>query len=112
MFTIREDGKNGSVVITPDSLERTIKKRLGKDDRQVIPLKGITSVQQDRKRLKTDEVTVITSGAAYTWKVSKAEKFVDELNRAIAALLSVVSVVLAPTGSRTWSWLYGYAPRR
>ena len=86
MFTIREDGKNGSVVITPDSLERTIKKRLGKDDRQVIPLKGITSVQQDRKRLKTDEVTVITSGAACTWKVSKAEKFVDELNRAIAAL--------------------------
>jgi|TARA_B100001964_G_C13644746_1_gene342109 hypothetical protein len=86
MYMIREDGKNGSVVITPDTLERTIRKRIGKDDRQVIPLKGVTSVQQDRKRLKTDEVTVITSGAVFTWKVSKAEQFVDELNRAIAAL--------------------------
>ena len=86
MYMIREDGKNGSVVITPDTLERIIRKRIGKDDRQVIPLKGVTSVQQDRKRLKTDEVTVITSGAVFTWKVSKAEQFVDELNRAIAAL--------------------------
>ncbi len=86
MYMIREDGKNGSVVITPDTLERTVRKRIGKDDRQVIPLKGVTSVQQDRKRLKTDEVTVITSGAVFTWKVSKAEQFVDELNRAIAAL--------------------------
>ena len=86
MYMIREDGKIGSVVITPDTLERTIRKRIGKDDRQVIPLKGVTSVQQDRKRLKTDEVTVITSGAVFTWKVSKAEQFVDELNRAIAAL--------------------------
>ena len=85
-YQIRESGKNGSVQIQADHLLRILKKHVGANDRQIIPLKGISSVQQDRKRLKTDDVTVITSGATFTWKVSKAEKFVEELNRAISSL--------------------------
>jgi|TARA_B100001964_G_C13945407_1_gene470888 hypothetical protein len=86
MWQIRESGKNGSVEIQDGALIRIIKKRVGKDDRQTIPLKGITSVSHDRKRMKTDEVSVITSGATFTWKVSSAEDFVNALNAAIAAL--------------------------
>jgi hypothetical protein len=84
-YQIRESGKNGSVEIVDGALVRTISKRLGKDDRQMIPLKGISSVNHDRKRMKTDEVMVITSGASFTWKVSDADKFVAELNKALIA---------------------------
>jgi hypothetical protein len=83
-YKIREGGKNGSVEIVEGTLVRTISKRLGKDDRQMIPLKGISSVNHDRKRMKTDDVTVITSGATFTWKVANADEFVAELNQAIA----------------------------
>ena len=83
-YKIREGGKNGSVEIVEGTLVRTISKRLGKDDRQMIPLKGISSVNHDRKRMKTDDVTVITSGATFTWKVANADDFVAELNQAIA----------------------------
>ena len=51
----------------------------------MIPLKGISSVNHDRKRMKTDEVTIITSGASFTWKVANADDFVAELNQALAA---------------------------
>ena len=85
MWQIKESGKKWSVEITADALIRTVKKRLGKDDRQIIPLKAISSVHHDRKRLKTDEVRVITSGEVYEWKVSGADGFVEELNTAIAA---------------------------
>lgn len=83
-YKIREGGKNGSVEIVEGTLIRTTSKRLGKDDRQMIPLKGISSVNHDRKRMKTDDVTVITSGATFTWKVANADDFVAELNQAIA----------------------------
>ena len=83
-YKIHEGGKNGSVEIVDGTLVRTISKRLGKDDRQMIPLKGISSVNHDRKRMKTDEVTIITSGATFTWKVANADDFVAELNQAIA----------------------------
>ncbi len=83
-YEIREGGKNGSVEIVDGTLVRTISRRLGKDDRQMIPLKGISSVNHDRKRMKTDEVTIYTSGASFTWKVANADDFVAELNQAIA----------------------------
>ena len=83
-YKIREGGKNGSVEIVEGTLVRTISKRLGKDDRQMIPLKGISSVNHDRKRMKTDDVTIITSGASFTWKVANADDFVAELNKALA----------------------------
>ena len=85
MYTIREKGKNGTLEITSDFLIRTIKKRLGKDDRETIPIRAITSVRHDRKVMKTDDVQVVTSGQVWEWKVKDAEKFVAELNQALAS---------------------------
>ena len=85
MWQIKESGRNGSVEITPDALIRTVKKRLGRDDRQMIPLRAISSVHHDRKRVKTDAVRIVTSAEVYEWKVTDAESFVEELHTAIAA---------------------------
>ena len=85
MYTIREKGKNGTLEITSDFLIRTIKKRLGKDDRETIPIRAISSVRHDRKRMKTDDVQVVTSGQVWECKVKNAEKFVAELNQALAS---------------------------
>ena len=85
MYTIREKGKNGTLEITSDFLIRTIKKRLGKDDRETIPIRAISSVRHDRKRMKTDDVQVVTSGQVWEWKVKNAEKFAAELNQALAS---------------------------
>ena len=49
MFTIREDGKNGTVEIAEGRIIRTRKKTMGKDDIQTIPVKAITAVSHDRK---------------------------------------------------------------
>ena len=84
MYRIREQGKNGTLAITPDFLIRTINRRLRRD-RETIPLRAITSVRHDRKRLKTDDVQVVTSGQVWVWKVKNAEKFVAELNQALAS---------------------------
>jgi len=67
MWQIRESGKNGSVEIQDGALIRIIKKRVGKDDRQTIPLKGITSVSHDRKRMKTDEL-VLPQYGHWRWR--------------------------------------------
>ena len=85
MYRIREKGKNGTLEITSDFLIRTIKKRLGKDDRETIPIRAISSVRHDRKQMKTDDVQVVTSGQVWEWKVKNAEKFVAELNQALAS---------------------------
>ena len=85
MYTIREKGKNGTLEITSDFLIRTIKKRLGKDDRETIPIRAISSVRHDRKRMKTADVQVVTSGQVWEWKVKNAEEFVAELNQALAS---------------------------
>ena len=84
MYTIREKGKNGTVEITSDFLIRTIKKRF-RGDRETIPIRAITSVRHDRKVMKTDDVQVVTSGQVWEWKVKDAEKFVAELNQALAS---------------------------
>ena len=85
MYTIREKGKNGTLEITSDFLIRTIKKRLGKDDRETIPIRAISSVRHDRKRMKPDDVQVVTSGQVWEWKVKNAEEFVADLNQALAS---------------------------
>ena len=84
MYTIREKGRNGTVEITSDFLIRTIKRRF-RGDRETIPIRAITSVRHDRKVMKTDDVQVVTSGQVWEWKVKDAEKFVTELNQALAS---------------------------
>lgn len=82
-WKIRESGKNGTVQVMPDRLVRTLKKRIGKDDVQLIPIKHITSVHHDRKSLSTDKVLVQAGVTTYEWKVSKAESFVRAVNEAV-----------------------------
>lgn len=85
-YKIRESGKNGVVAVYDNRLERTIKKRLGKDDRQTIPMKQVTSVHHDRKLTKTDQVRLQVGVITYTWKVSKADAFVASVNQKLAEL--------------------------
>lgn len=82
-WMIKEDGRNGSVILTGPALVRTFKRRLGKDDVMTIPLRSITSVHLDRRSLGTDVVTVTSGHAGHQWKVKDAETFVSRLNECI-----------------------------
>ena len=79
-FMIREDGKNGTVLLTADRLVRTRKKLAGKDDVQTIPIKSITGVHHDRKTLGTDLVKLDVGSVSYEWKVSNGERMVAALH--------------------------------
>ncbi|WP_395154369.1 hypothetical protein [Ilumatobacter sp.] len=68
-FTVKEDGNNGSVEVKPDEIVRTHTRRLRRDDEVRIPMRTVSSVHHDRQ-LGADVVTVKTSGAVYTWKLS------------------------------------------
>lgn len=80
-FTIREDGKNGTVQIFDDRIVRVRKKTVGKNDVQTIPMKSITGVHHDRKTLGTDLVRLDVGSVSYEWKVSSAESMVSELHQ-------------------------------
>jgi hypothetical protein len=79
-YTIREDGKNGTVEIFDDRVVRTRSKRVGKDDVQTFPIKAITAVTHDRKTLGTDEVKIQFGSISYEWKVKDAERMVADLH--------------------------------
>jgi hypothetical protein len=72
-FMIREKGRNGSVVVQDGRLIRTLKKRLGRSDEQVVMLKSIHEVHLDRNMMRADTIKVTTSGATYVWKCRDAE---------------------------------------
>lgn len=83
-FKISEEGKNGEVTLAETGLERTIKRIVGKDDRQFIPYKSIAFVEHDRKRLGRDEVNLQVGHKKFSWKIQlDAEGFVDQVNAAI-----------------------------
>lgn len=79
MHKIKESGRNGTVEVQSDRIVRTIKKILGRDDTQVIPVKSIHEVKIDRKIIGSDIVQVRTSADTYRWKCSSAESLVDEI---------------------------------
>jgi hypothetical protein len=79
VYSIREDGKNGTVQVLPDRLVRTRKRTMGKDDVQMFPIKAVTGIQHDRKLLGTDLVRITFGSVSYEWKVSDAERFVAEV---------------------------------
>ncbi|MDK1292933.1 MAG: hypothetical protein QGM46_11475, partial [Actinomycetota bacterium] len=85
-FTIKESGRNGTVEVFDDRIERTIKNRIVKDDHQMIPLRNATSVHQDRRMLGADKVRVVVGIETYEWKVKNAEKFVKVMNEKLLAL--------------------------
>ena len=78
-FKIHEEGRNGTVEVFDDRIVRTLKKRLGRDDTQTIPIRAVTAVHHDR-RTGRDRVRLDTAGASYEWKVSNGRQLVDELN--------------------------------
>ena len=73
-FTIREEGRNGSVAVGDGRLVRRIKRRLGRDDEQVIMLKSIHEFHLDRRVGRSDVLTVTTSSARYEWKCRDGER--------------------------------------
>lgn len=84
-FKISEAGKNGEVTLGDTGLDRTIRRLVGKDDRQFIPYKAISFVEHDRKRIGRDEVVVHVGNKRFEWKITlDAEGFVDAVNNAIA----------------------------
>jgi hypothetical protein len=85
-FIIREAGKNGSVQVFDDRLERTLKNRITKNDIQIIPLRSVTSVSQDRKMVRTDKVKLVVGIETHMWRVKNAEAFVRVVNERIIAL--------------------------
>jgi len=82
-FTISEKGRNGSATFTAKGLNRTLAKRIGKDDRQFIPYSQIQFVEHDR-RLGSDTVIIHLTNNSLTWKIfTQGEGFVDLLNERI-----------------------------
>ncbi|MEM9521599.1 MAG: hypothetical protein AAGA37_19980 [Actinomycetota bacterium] len=80
-YEISEDGKNGSVRFEPGRMVRKVKKLVGRDDEQAIPIRAITAVSLDRKRVGRDVVKITTSGGEYEWKMNRGEAFKAELDR-------------------------------
>ena len=82
-YTVREEGKNGTVEVLPDRIVRTFKKLIGKDDVNTIPIKAVTSIHHDRKTLGTDLVRIQGGMVTYEWKVKDAEQMVAEVQQAM-----------------------------
>ena len=82
-YTVREEGKNGTVEVLPDRIVRTFKKLIGKDDVNTIPIKAVTSIHHDRKTLGTDLVRIQVGTVTYEWKVKDAEQMVAEVQKAM-----------------------------
>jgi len=82
-YTVREEGKNGTVEVLPDRIVRTFKKLIGKNDVNTIPIKAVTSIHHDRKTLGTDLVRIQVGTVTYEWKVKGAEQMVAEVQQAM-----------------------------
>lgn len=82
-WMVREDGRNGTLVLDDRALVRIFRRRLGKDDVLTIPLRSIGSVHHDRRSLGTDVVTVTAGHTSHSWKVKGADAFVAQLNESI-----------------------------
>ena len=48
-FKIHEEGRTGTVEVLDDRIVQTLKKRLGRDDTQTIPIRAVTTVHHDRR---------------------------------------------------------------
>jgi hypothetical protein len=78
-YKVREEGKNGTVQVLPDRIVRTIKKHLGRDDTQTIPLKAVHEVKIERRIGRGDTVKIATSAGSYEWKSGAAQALHDEI---------------------------------
>lgn len=81
---VREQGKNGSVIVTTRGLTRVIKKTFGKDDEHFIPFSKIDQVQLDRHMLTADTVTVFVGMSRYEWKTTTASDLTACINEELS----------------------------
>lgn len=79
-YSIKEEGKNGTVEVFDDRIVRTRKRTIGKDDIQTFPIKAVTSVSHDRKMIGSDLVRITFGSVSYEWKVGNAEALVAEIH--------------------------------
>lgn len=80
-FKVAEDGRNGTVTLGEKGIDRVLRKTIGKDDRQFIAYRSISSVHHDRKLMGRDQVEIHVGHKSYTWKIkTDAEGFVNTLN--------------------------------
>lgn len=84
-YTIKEDGKNGTVTVYEDRIIRVIKKTMRKDDIQTIPIRSIDGVYHNRKTVKSDIVTLNVNARSFEWKTKAAEALVAEIHEAMYA---------------------------
>ena len=79
-FTIKEEGKNGSVEVTDTGLTRRAKKLIGRDDTMFINYDRINSVTHISKMIGADLIEVIVGGEVYLWKCAEAGKLARIIN--------------------------------
>lgn len=80
-YTVKEQGKNGTVEIIGATIVRTIRKVIGKDDVTTIPLRMVASVHLNRRTMGADVVTVTTTGGqTFEWKTSGASDIANSIN--------------------------------
>jgi hypothetical protein len=79
-YIVKEDGKNGTIEVFDDRIERVLKKLIGKPDEETIPMRAITGVKLDKKLIGSPTVFVQTASHKYEWKIKNGEEFAKELN--------------------------------
>ena len=83
MHIIKEDGKNGTIEVTPKGLRRVIKKLIGKNE-QFFPWTAISHTHLTRKMVGANVLTVYVGPHTYEWKCSSAEALAEEINQNIS----------------------------
>ena len=79
-FTIKENGKNGSIEVSETGLTRKDKKLIGRDNTTFINYSRINSVTHVSKMIGADNVEVVVGGDVYVWKCADASKLATLIN--------------------------------
>ena len=79
-FTVKEDGKNGTIEAAANGLTRTTKKLVGRDNTTFINYSRIDHVTHISKMVGSDIAEVSVGGTVYAWKCANAAELVDLIN--------------------------------
>ena len=78
-YKIKESGVNGKVKIENGMIVRTMRKFLGKNDSQTIPVASVTHTEIDRQLIGSDTLKAFVGQQTFQWKMPEAQSFVNEL---------------------------------
>lgn len=79
VFTVREEGRNGTVQLQGTRIVRTFRRTIGRDDTQTILVNRISHLELDRRRMGADIVHVHVGPHHYVWKTVQAEALHDSI---------------------------------